>query len=63
MTSYLFFCIDTDKEGNDCVLIFSYINITNGDPKFSVKVLIITKLNHYFIWKSPLFLLNLEIYN
>lgn len=42
-------------------LFFIHCNITNGDPKFSIKVLIITKLNHYFIWKSPLFLLNLGI--
>ena len=61
MESVSIFCINTDKEGNDCVLIFSYVNITNQDPKFSVKVLIITKLNHYFIWKIPLFLLNLGI--
>ena len=39
------FCINTDKEGNDYVLMFSYVNITSRDPKFNIKMLIITKLN------------------
>ena len=42
-----------------CVPI--HINIKNRDPEFSLKVLMITKLKHRFIWKSPLFLLNLGI--